>query len=242
MNSPSLAAAPKNTGGVMKPKIVIVDHDLLFSEVIRLCLEQHGMSVVACPRTGEEGISACHKLQPDVALINLDLSDADGIKVGKSVREHCAGAKLLLITNYGSVSAARQATRAGFRACIAKATTSLAQFVHVIEAAMNGKENGNGNDRIPRGFRQVRESSPIGDPGVALLVDQLTPREFTVLHLLARGMGSRDIAAQVQVSPNTVRTHVQGILTKLQVHSRLEAVAFAIRHGIVEGSAYMDAM
>jgi DNA-binding NarL/FixJ family response regulator len=241
MHSPSLAAPPKNTGGVVKPKIVIVDHDLLFSEVIRLCLEQHGMSVVACPRTGEEGISTCQKLHPDAALINLDLSDADGIEVGKSMLEHCAGAKLLLITNYGSVSAARHATRAGFHACIAKATTSLTQFVHVIEAMMNG--NGNGNDRIPHGFRQVpKKSSPIGDPGVALLVDQLTPREFTVLNLLARGMGSRDIAAQVQVSPNTVRTHVQGILTKLQVHSRLEAVAFAIRHGIVEGSAYLDAM
>jgi DNA-binding NarL/FixJ family response regulator len=235
----------------MNTKIVIVDHHLLFSEVIRLCLEQHDMTVLACPPSGEEGVSACHQLQPDVALISLDLSDADGIKVGQDVLEKCADAKLFLMTEYGSVSTARHATRAGFRACIAKATTSLTQFVHVIEAAMNGNGNGsgngngngNGNGRTLHELRQVpRKSWPIRDRDVALLVNQLTPREFTVLHLLARGMESRDIAAQMRVSPNTVRTHVQGILTKLQVHSRLEAVAFAVRHGVVEGSPYLDAM
>ena len=225
----------------MSTKIVIVDHHLLFSEVIRLCLEQHDMTVLACPPSGEEGISACHQLQPDVVLISLDLSDADGIKVGQDVLDQCADAKLFLMTEYGSVTAARHATRAGFRACIAKATTSLTQFVLLIETAMNGKRNVNG--RIPHGFRPVpRRSSPIRDRDVALLVNQLTPREFTVLHLLAKGMSSRGIAAEIRVSPNTVRTHVQGILTKLQVHSRLEAVAFAIRHGVVEGSPYVDAM
>jgi DNA-binding NarL/FixJ family response regulator len=223
----------------MNTKIVIVDHHLLFSEVLRVCLEEHGMTVLACPRTGEEGISACRQFQPDVVLISLDLPDADGIRIGQKVFEHCADARLFLVTEYGSVTAARHATRAGFRAYyLTKATTSLAQFVHVIETAMNG------NDRIPLGSRQVpRKSSPIGDRDVALLVNQLTPREFTVLHFLSRGMGSRDIAAQMRVRPNTVRTHVQGILTKLQVHSRLQAVAFAVRHGIVEGKKpYLDAM
>jgi DNA-binding NarL/FixJ family response regulator len=225
------------TEGIMNTKIVIIDHHLLFSEVLRVCLEQHGMTVLACLRTGEEGIPACRQLQPDVVLISLDLPDADGIRVGQKVLEHCADARLFLVTEYGTVTAARHATRAGFRAYLTKATTSLAQFVHVIETAMNG------NDRIHLGSRQVpRKSTPIGDRDVALLVNQLTPREFTVLHLLSRGMGSRDIAAEMRVRPNTVRTHVHGILTKLQVHSRLEAVAFAVRHGIVEGNPYLDAM
>ena len=221
----------------MNTKIVIVDHHLLFSEVLRLCLEQHGMTVLACPRTGEEGISVCQQLQPNAVFISLDLPDAGGIRTGQKVLEHCADARLFLITEHGSVSAARHATRAGFRACVAKATTSLAQFVQVVEAAMNG------NHRIPLGIRQIyRKSSPIGDRDVALLVDQLTPRELSVLHLLSRGLGSRDIAAEMRVSPNTVRTHVQSILTKLQVHSRLEAVAFAVRNGIVEANPYLDAM
>jgi two-component system nitrate/nitrite response regulator NarL len=66
------------------------------------------------------------------------------------------------------------------------------------------------------------------------LAEQLTAREVEVLQLLAEGASSGRIAEQLGVSPNTVRTHVQGILSKLQVHSRLEAAAFAVRLGLVD--------
>jgi two-component system nitrate/nitrite response regulator NarL len=70
--------------------------------------------------------------------------------------------------------------------------------------------------------------------GAELLADQLTTREVEVLQLLAEGATSAQLAEKLDVSPNTVRTHVQGILSKLQVHSRLEAAAFAVRHGLVK--------
>jgi two-component system nitrate/nitrite response regulator NarL len=66
-----------------------------------------------------------------------------------------------------------------------------------------------------------------------LLASQLTRRELEVLELLAQGAGGAEIARRLRVSPNTVRTHVQGILSKLQVHTRLEAAAFAVRHDLV---------
>jgi len=65
------------------------------------------------------------------------------------------------------------------------------------------------------------------------LIKQLTERERQVLQLLAEGSSGVQIAARLSISPNTVRTHVQSILTKLQVHSRLEAAAFAVRHGLI---------
>ena len=70
--------------------------------------------------------------------------------------------------------------------------------------------------------------------GDELMAEQLTSREVEVLQLLAEGASSIQIADQLHVSPNTVRTHVQGILSKLQVHSRLEAAAFAVRHDLVK--------
>ena len=70
----------------------------------------------------------------------------------------------------------------------------------------------------------------------ALLVNQLTPREYEVLSLLAEGANSFQISRTLSISPNTVRTHVQSILVKLQVHSRLEAVAFAARHRVVRSA------
>jgi two-component system nitrate/nitrite response regulator NarL len=86
-------------------------------------------------------------------------------------------------------------------------------------------------ERGPRG-NGARSSAPDRETG--LLVRQLTPREREVLVLLAEGAASKTIAARLGVSANTVRTHIQSILTKLQVHSRLEAAAFAIRSGVVD--------
>jgi DNA-binding NarL/FixJ family response regulator len=221
----------------MNTEIVIIDHHLLFSQVMQLCLEQYGMSVLACPRTGEEGLSVCQELQPNVAVISLDLPDTDGIKVGQSVLEHCDDTRLVLATKYTSARAARHASRAGFAASVPKATISLPQFVRLIETVVDG------NDRIPHESRQVPHNNWSNENrDIALLVNQLTAREFAVIHLLTRGMDNRDIAAQLRISPNTVRGHIQGILTKLQVHSRLEAVTFAVGHGIVERGRYLDAI
>ena len=71
-----------------------------------------------------------------------------------------------------------------------------------------------------------------GDEDVGLLAAQLTAREREVLGLLVRGASGLEIAAELGISRNTVRTHVQSILTKLQVHSRLEAATFAVRHHV----------
>jgi PAS domain S-box-containing protein len=65
-------------------------------------------------------------------------------------------------------------------------------------------------------------------------LDLLTPREREVLTLLAKGHGTRDIGQLLSISPNTVRNHIQNILRKLQVHTRLEAVTYAIRHGLID--------
>ena len=74
------------------------------------------------------------------------------------------------------------------------------------------------------------------DDGAVLLTEQLTPRERQVLALLVQGASGEAISKPLGISPNTVRTHVQSILTKLQVHSRLEAAAFAVRHHLVADS------
>ena len=81
--------------------------------------------------------------------------------------------------------------------------------------------------------RQMAGATP-DSRNAALLIQQLTPREREVLTLLAQGIRGPNIAAMLSLSPNTLRTHVQNILMKLQVHSRLEAATFATRHGLVK--------
>jgi DNA-binding NarL/FixJ family response regulator len=70
-------------------------------------------------------------------------------------------------------------------------------------------------------------------PAPARPVTELTPREYEVLRLLSEGLGTQDMASALSISPSTVRNHVRNILSKLQVHSRLEAVVYALQHGLV---------
>lgn len=81
--------------------------------------------------------------------------------------------------------------------------------------------------------RTVAGNKTEDETNAALLADHLTSREREVLSLLASGATSEMIAAELSVSLNTVRTHIQNVLTKLQVHSRLEAATFAVKYGIV---------
>ena len=70
--------------------------------------------------------------------------------------------------------------------------------------------------------------------GTRSKIHDLTPRELEVLHALVDGRSSRDICAELYIAPNTLRTHVQNLLTKLRVHSKLEAVAYALRQQLVD--------
>jgi two-component system nitrate/nitrite response regulator NarL len=91
---------------------------------------------------------------------------------------------------------------------------------------------------IPRALAgRVAGARTSEEEHVALLAAMLTPRELEVLELLVGGASGERIARELAISPNTVRTHVQNVLNKLQVNSRLEAATFATRHGIVDIAA-----
>ena len=122
----------------------------------------------------------------------------------------------------------RDALRAGFRGYIAK-STPLDRFVASVADALTGDVvSASGYVRVPTGTRSSSDRS------FALLTSQLTPREREVLGLLVAGASGGSIARSLGISPNTVWTHVQNVLNKLQVNSRLEAASFAARHGIVD--------
>jgi two-component system nitrate/nitrite response regulator NarL len=165
---------------------------------------------------------------PAVALVDLGLPDMSGIELGARLLELSPATKVLALTAMNQPQALRAAIKAGFHGFLTK-NIPLHQLVTSIETALAGQMV------IPH-----KLASPVaGDMSpearqAALMIKQLTHRELEVLTLLARGTGGEEIARRLNVSRNTVRSHVQNILTKLQVHSRLEAVAFAARHHVVK--------
>ncbi len=207
--------------------VLIVDDHRLFSEVIRSTLERMGMEVLESATTGSEGLDVARRERPDLVLVDIGLPDESGLLVGQRILEEMPETKVVAVTSLVDPRAVAEAVRLGFRGYVTK-NTPVNQFVSSIRAVLDG------NVIMPKHLaRQAAGEKSPEEQQAAMLIAQLTDRERQVLQLLAEGMSGVQIAAQLSISPNTVRTHVQSILTKLQVHSRLEAAAFSVRHGLV---------
>jgi DNA-binding NarL/FixJ family response regulator len=215
--------APPDLAGV---RVLLVDDQRLFADALRLALERLGVVVVGVATTGQEAIEAARRNRPDVVLLDLGLPDLSGLPVGRRIIRELPDAKILAVTAYNDAWVAREAIGAGFHGYVTK-DTPMSRFVASITAALSGQFV------IPQVLAQAASRATPTDKRTALArAELLSPRELEVLALLVEGASGKGIADQLSIARNTVRTHVQSILVKLEVHSRLEAVAFAIQHGV----------
>ena len=199
-----------------------MDDHLLFAEAIRAALQDAGMGVSAAVVNGRDAIAFLETERADVVLMDLGLPDRSGLAVGQEILDRWPETKLLAVTALDDPRAVDDALRTGFRGYLTK-DTPVARFISSLEAIVDGQVVVP-HRLIPGGHRR----GPADD--ISLLVTQLTSREEEVLGLLMEGADGRTMARRLGISRNTVRTHVQSILVKLQVHSRLEAATFAVRH------------
>jgi DNA-binding NarL/FixJ family response regulator len=203
-------------------RVLIVDGHSLFAEAIRSALEAAGVTVVGVSGTAEDAVTSVLRKRPDLVLMDVALPDQSGLLAGRRILQDWPEAKILALTALEERRVAEEALRIGFRGYLTK-RTPVAQFVSSVRAVLDGQRIM--PHRLGSASRQAAEHED-----AELLAAHLTPREREVLALLARGANGREIAAALSISRNTVRTHVQSILIKLQVHSRLEASTFAVRH------------
>jgi len=182
-----------------------------------------GMSVLGVYPTAEQGMAGAREHRPDMVLLDLGLPDGSGLELGKEIIEELPETKVVAVTALDDDKTVLEAFKAGFHGYLTKqmGTDPFTQALRSVE---------DGQTVFPQ-RKIMRRRGPTGEE---LLAEQLTTREIEVLQLLTEGASSDHMAEQLSVSPNTVRTHIQGILSKLQVHSRLEAAAFAVRAGLVK--------
>jgi DNA-binding NarL/FixJ family response regulator len=208
-------------------RVMIVDDHVLFADVIQRTLEADGWGVVAAVATGADALTVFRTERPNLVLIDLALPDRSGLSVGQAILEQAPNTVVIALTGLDDPQLVKQVLRAGFRGYVTK-DCPVSQLREAITQAVDGQvvvavPTRRGGDRSKSSKKE----------GVSLLVGQLTPRERQVLALLAQGASSLDMARHLGISPNTLRTHVQSVLTKLQVHSRLEAASFAVRNELV---------
>lgn len=219
---PLAVAHDRPDGGSIR--VLIIEDHRLFADVVRSTLEAEGMVVVGVTAGGVEALRLVASSSPEVVLIDICLRDRGGLAVGQDILERHPGTTVVALSAIDDRRTIAEARRIGFRGYLTK-DVSVGRLVRTVKAVAEGGTVLPSVSVLPR---REREVTPV------FLATQLTPREREVLALLAQGESGTSMARSLNISANTVRSHVQSILTKLHVHSRLEAVAVAIRHSIVE--------
>jgi DNA-binding NarL/FixJ family response regulator len=213
-------------------RVLLAEEQSLFRESIRIALEaEPDISVAAVADTGFRAVAEAERHQPDVAVLSDGLTGLDGIQATFVIREripHCRVLFLAETEDQTSLMAALEAGAVGYlaKSCrlseLVEATRAIHRGETLVPPTMLG-------DLLARlmALRQERDRS-------LRMVSRLTTREREVLALLAAGGNNQTIADALVISPDTARTHVQHVLGKLGVHSRLAAAAFARQNGILE--------
>jgi len=198
--------------------LVVDDHPMIRAGLTATIDPEPDMTVVASASTGREGLEQYRQHQPDVMLIDLKMPEMGGVEAIRTIRAEFPSAKIIVVSTY-------QGDEDIYRALEAGAVTYLLKDML--------------GERLVRVIREVAGGGRPIPPEVAQRLSErmfhaaLTAREIEVLRLIARGMRNKEIAAELKISDETAQGHVKNILAKLSVHDRTEAVAVAIRRGIV---------
>ena len=209
--------------------VLVVDDHHVFAEAIATALSlAPDIHVVDTVGTVAEGIAAIGRRPPDVALLDYELPDGLGTEICARARADHPDCRVVMLSQFEDPRVVVEAIEAGAAAFLPK-TSSLTEVADAVRAAHDGET------LLPASAIQslVSELRRASAPAATNDRPDLTPREREILRLIAQGQTNAAIAEQLVVSPHTVRTHVQNLLRKLDVHSKLAAVAAALRLGLL---------
>lgn len=212
----------------MPIKVVIVDDHEIFRRGVRSLLEDEGdMKIVAEAGSGAEAIEAVHKYRPDVVTLDIRLGSMDGIEVSRSLKAHANPPRIIILSTYEDRQYLVGALEAGADAYLLK-SNSYSTLPHAIRTVRDGNRM-LAPELIPRmmdEYRRVAAQQIQRDNG-------LSPQDVNILRLLAAGGRSQDIALELALTEITVKRKVQEITLKLNAANRVQAVAEAIRRGVI---------
>jgi two-component system NarL family response regulator len=213
-------------------RILLADAQPLFVDAVRSAMDaESDLRVVATARDGMQAVEDAERERPHVAVVDLDLPNGDGLQSTRLITELVPDCRVLILAEHEEAESLLRAVQAGASGFLAR--SSLLR--ELVEAARRLRS---GRMAIPdhllpgliKALVQRRRERIDAQPRMSTL----TGRERQVLGLLASGAGNELIGQLLVISPETARTHVRNALAKLGVHSRLEAVAFMTRTGILE--------
>jgi DNA-binding NarL/FixJ family response regulator len=212
-------------------KVLIVDDERTFGEALELALRhEKDLEVVHVAMDGDDAVRALDTHHPDVVLMDVAMPGMSGIEATRRIKDEDPDAQVLILSGHEDPLLLARAVQAGALGLLRK-TEAVVNVASSVRRAYRG-EPLHEDDEVESAMRRLRHRRD-KDADVAQRLDRLTPRETQILEQMAAGATPDRIAEALGMSPHTLRTHTQNILTKLGVHSKMEALVVAIRHGAV---------
>lgn len=212
----------------MQTRILIADDHRIVRQGVRTLLEsQLGFTVAGEAADGAEAVEAAEELAPDLVLMDICMPRLSGIEATRRIVKPGVSTRVLMLTMLEVRSYVEEALRAGAMGYVVKSAPA-SELTSAIEAVRSGNSY-----LSPAVTQQVLGSiaRPSGEP--AAQSSALTEREREVLHLIAEGLSSREIAERIHLSSKTVETHRANLMDKLGIHKVAGLVRFAVRAGLV---------
>jgi DNA-binding NarL/FixJ family response regulator len=210
--------------------LVVDDHELFRRGLTMLLGVEQGIEVVGEASDGAEGTKLAVSTAPDVVLLDVRMPKQSGIEACVAIKAASPSTKIVMLTVSDEEADLYEAVKNGASGYLLKDSSieEVAQGIRVVAEGQSLISPSMAAKLIDE-FKTM--SRPDRSQGPAL---KLTERELDVLRLVAKGLSNRDVAHRLAISENTVKNHVRNMLEKLQLHSRMEAVMYAVREKLVE--------
>jgi len=218
----------------MEPMRILLadDHTLFRSGLASLLSLQEDFEVVAEARNGEEALEKASELMPDVILMDIYMPVCTGLEATRRIKEVLPYTKIIILTVSEEDQTLFEAVKSGAHGYLLKKIEPEELFRMV-----RGVFKGEAPISRATAAKILNEFAKQGDEEPPQKVyDSLTAREREVLELLTHGSTNKEIANSLSISENTVKNHLRNILEKLHLENRVQAVAFALREGLVPSS------
>ena len=209
-------------------RIIIADDHPLFREgLCRLFQDEEGLECVAMAENGKEAVRLSQELHPDVVILDVNMPELTGIDAAKQIKKTCPKTAILMLSAYKYNHYVITSIQAGVDGYLLK-NTPRSELIEAIRMIHSGKGIFN-IEAISKILRKLTSETGSAESGH----NELRRRELEVLKLAARGMSNKQISSELNITDNTVGTHLVNIFRKLGVESRTEAALYALKEGLI---------
>ncbi|MBI4311646.1 MAG: response regulator transcription factor [Chloroflexi bacterium] len=213
-------------------RIVLADdHTVLRQALARVLATRPGVEVVGEAANGLEAVRLARELEPDVVVMDISMPELDGLAAAARIQALGLPSKVLILTVHDRHEYLFKALQAGALGYVVK-ETDLEELLAALKTVAKGQvyvQPGMASKLVADYLQRANSRGGMDDP-----LDILSPREKEILNLIAAGYTSSQIAGQLVLSVNTVRTHRDNIMAKLGLHNKAGLIRYAVSKGLIE--------